>query len=89
MEPEGSLPCTQEPSTGPHREPDQFNPYNRILSQVSLYSLKRFNITRWKNILIKSSKSGSIFGNQTCGQTLEPTRSSLHASIVYTSMDLI
>jgi hypothetical protein len=28
MEPEGSLPCPQEPSTGPQPEPDQSNPYN-------------------------------------------------------------
>jgi hypothetical protein len=32
MEPEGSLPCSQEPSTGPYSEPDQFNPYHPILS---------------------------------------------------------
>jgi hypothetical protein len=32
MEPEGSLPCSQEPSTGPYPEPDQSNPYHAILS---------------------------------------------------------
>jgi ribosomal protein L28 len=32
MEPEGSLPCPQEPSTGPHPEPDQSNPSYPILS---------------------------------------------------------
>jgi hypothetical protein len=28
MEPEGSLPCPQEPSTGPYPEPDQSGPYH-------------------------------------------------------------
>jgi hypothetical protein len=32
MEPEGSLPCSQEPSTGPYPAPDQSNPYHPILS---------------------------------------------------------
>jgi hypothetical protein len=31
MEPEGSLPCSQDPSTGPNHEPDQSNPYHSIL----------------------------------------------------------
>jgi hypothetical protein len=29
---EGSLPCPQEPSTGPYSEPDQSNSYHPILS---------------------------------------------------------
>jgi hypothetical protein len=31
MEPEGSLSCSQEPSTGPYPEPDQSSPYHPIL----------------------------------------------------------
>jgi hypothetical protein len=31
MEPEGSLPCSQESYTGPYPEPDQFSPYRHIL----------------------------------------------------------
>jgi hypothetical protein len=32
MEPEGSLSCSQEPSTGPYPEPDRSSPYHPILS---------------------------------------------------------
>jgi hypothetical protein len=32
MEPEGSLPRSQEPSPGPYPKPDQSNPYHPILS---------------------------------------------------------
>jgi hypothetical protein len=34
MEPEGSVPRSQEPSTGPYPEPDRSNPYHRILSKI-------------------------------------------------------
>jgi hypothetical protein len=32
MEPEGAVPCTQEPSPGPYPELDQSSPYRPILS---------------------------------------------------------
>jgi hypothetical protein len=35
MEPGGSLPCSQEPFSGPYLEPDQSNPYRPILSYLS------------------------------------------------------
>jgi hypothetical protein len=31
MEPEGLLPCSQEPATGAYSEPDESSPYNPIL----------------------------------------------------------
>jgi hypothetical protein len=34
MEPESSLPCSQEPSTGHYSEPDQSNPYHPIMSKI-------------------------------------------------------
>jgi hypothetical protein len=34
MEPESSLPCSQEPSTGPYPEPDQSGPYRPILYKI-------------------------------------------------------
>jgi hypothetical protein len=35
MQPEGSLPCSQEPSTGPYSEPDQSNPIS--LRSILIY----------------------------------------------------
>jgi hypothetical protein len=39
MEPEGSLPGSQEPSTGPYPEPDKSSPY-----YPSYFSKNHFNI---------------------------------------------
>jgi hypothetical protein len=36
MEPGGSLPCSQGPSSGPYREPDQSSPYHPIVSRRSI-----------------------------------------------------
>jgi hypothetical protein len=37
MEPEGLLPRSQEPSTGPYPEPDRSNPHHFILSLLDLF----------------------------------------------------
>jgi hypothetical protein len=34
MEPEGSLPCSHEPSTVPYPDPDQSSPYRLIVSKI-------------------------------------------------------
>jgi hypothetical protein len=39
IEPERSLPCSQEPSTGPHPEPDRSSPQHPILSLRSILIL--------------------------------------------------
>jgi hypothetical protein len=39
MQSEGSLPCSQEPSTGPYPEPDQSNTYHPIRSQSSVVGI--------------------------------------------------
>jgi hypothetical protein len=36
MEPEGSLPCSQHPTTGPYPEPDQSNQYRPILGRAKI-----------------------------------------------------
>jgi hypothetical protein len=36
MEPDDSLPCSQEPSTGPYPEPDRSSPYYPILSLLDV-----------------------------------------------------
>jgi hypothetical protein len=38
MEPEGSLPCSQEPSTGPYPESDQSSPYHTSFYLIHVLS---------------------------------------------------
>jgi hypothetical protein len=55
MEPEGSLPCSQELPTGPHPEPDQSSLYHPILS------LLRFILILSSHLCLHSySETGSV-----------------------------
>jgi len=38
MEPEGSLPCSQHPTTGPYPEPDEPNPQIHTLKSIHISS---------------------------------------------------
>jgi hypothetical protein len=60
MEPEGSLPCSQEPSTGPYPKPDQSNPYHHILSKIHFNIVhppmpwsSRWSLSFWKESRIE------------------------------------
>jgi hypothetical protein len=55
MEPEGSLPCSQEPSTGPYPEPDQSSPYHPILSLRSILILSTYLCLGHPSGLFRSS----------------------------------
>jgi hypothetical protein len=48
MEPEGSLPCSQEPSTGPYPKPDQSSPHHPILNEELQNLSSSFNVIKLK-----------------------------------------
>jgi hypothetical protein len=57
MELEGSLPCSQEPSTGRYFEPDRSSPYHPILSKISSYAQYA-----WGNVVIVKINCFREFG---------------------------
>jgi hypothetical protein len=54
MEPEGSLPCSQEPSTGPYPDRDQSSPYHPIISLRTILILSSHLRLRLPNDLFPS-----------------------------------
>jgi hypothetical protein len=52
MEPEDSLPCSQEPSTGPYPELDRRSPYHPIPSYLSQISFNIVHPPTGEEILI-------------------------------------
>jgi hypothetical protein len=61
MKPEGLLPCSQEPSTDPYPEPDQFSSYHSILS-----SKIHFNIIHPPSWTIKTGVTFRINNLNLC-----------------------
>jgi hypothetical protein len=46
MEPEGSVPCSQDPATGPYPEPDESGPHHDIVSTLILLFHPRLGLPR-------------------------------------------
>jgi hypothetical protein len=58
MEPEGSLPCPQEPSTGPYPEPDQSNPSHPLSLRSILISSTHLRLGLPSGLFLASSGCG-------------------------------
>jgi hypothetical protein len=58
MEPVGSLPCSQEPSTGPYPEPDQSSPYHPILSKIYFNIIHPPQLLQVKAMVVYSNMPG-------------------------------
>jgi hypothetical protein len=70
MEPEGLLPCSQEPSTGPYPEPDQSTSYHPILSKIHLNIVHppTFWSSQWSlSLAFPPTSSSKHYANEASG----------------------
>jgi hypothetical protein len=82
MEPEGSLPCSQELSTGPYPESDRSSPNHPILSKI------HFNIATHLRLGLPSGLFPSGFPtNILYAFLLSPIRATFHVHLIF--LDLI
>jgi hypothetical protein len=61
MKPESSLPCSQEPSTGPYSEPDQSNPYHTSPSYLSKIHFLTFQVPNLISIFFRLGRLSKEF----------------------------
>jgi hypothetical protein len=83
MQPEGSLPCSQKPATGPYPQPDESSPHSDWLTTWSRVLHEKLTVTQLvKKFLIFMQLEGSLPCSQqpATGQYPEPDESSLHSN---------